>query len=457
MSSLAPTKKAVHFGSGAIGRGFVGLFLHQADYEVVFVDVSDKMVDQINEEGKYTVTEIGADGQNKVVVDNIRAINSRAEPQKVIDEIATADVVTCAVGIKILKFIAPLVAKGIIGRDLEKNPTPLTVIACENAMNNTATLLGHVNAELKGELKKRIEANSQKIAEILLGEAPSDETIDSITAISAICEIAKNLDNYARFANCAVDRIVPDQNGTSGLDIQIEAFYEWVVETPPFGELEPPAIPAIKYVPDLAPYITRKLYTVNTAHATAAYLGRDKGFEYIADVMKDNAIRDLVRGSITESAMFIVDEYKIPEDEQKAYVEKIIARISNPALKDPVDRVGRDPLRKLGRTERLIGPAVALAERGWDTTHLMGAVQKALMFLDVPNDQESHQLALDLHRKKPEDLVKDVCGLTSKDKLYQKVLDLVKDAKVKQEEAHKAALSKGTAENAASRQAVASM
>jgi len=385
-SDTAYTKKAVHFGSGAIGRGFVGLFLHQAGYEVVFVDVNENMVKQINEEGKYTVTEIGADGRNDVVVDHIRAIHSVTNPDSVKQEIATADIVTCAVGVRILKFIAPLVAQGINQRDT--NLTPLTVIACENAMDNTATLLGHVK--------------------------------DGLNA-----EVLNNLNDYARFANCAVDRIVPDQHGASGLDIQIEAFYEWVVETPPFKDMEPPAIPAIKYVPDLAPYITRKLYTVNTAHATAAYHGRRAGYKTIAETMKDSHMRDLTRGSITESAKFIVDEYKIPEEEQAAYVEKIISRISNPALEDPVDRVGRAPLRKLGRNERLIGPAAALAERGWDYRHLLFAIEQALWFLDVEKDEESHQLALQLHTKKPDELVKEICGLTTNDKLYPEVLQVV--------------------------------
>lgn len=385
-SDTAYTKKAVHFGSGAIGRGFVGLFLHQAGYEVVFIDVNADMVRKINSEQSYTVTEIGADGRNNVVVDHIRAISSVDNPDLVKQEIATADIVTCAVGVRILKFIAPFVAKGINMRDPKL--TPLTVIACENAMDNTATLRDHV----KGGL---------------------DEPV------------LKNLNDYARFANCAVDRIVPDQHGATGLDIQIEAFYEWVVETPPFEGMHPPAIPAIKYVPDLAPYITRKLYTVNTAHATAAYHGRRAGYKNIADTMKDQHIRDLTRGSITESARFIVDRYKIPEEEQAAYVEKIINRISNPALEDPVDRVGRAPLRKLGRTERLIGPARELAERGWDYSHLLFAIEQALWFLDVEKDEESHQLALDLHTKKPEDIAKDVCELTTNDKIYPKVLEVI--------------------------------
>ena len=52
-------KKAVHFGAGNIGRGFIGLLLSQAGYHVSFVDVAAPLVDDINNLGKYNVQIFG--------------------------------------------------------------------------------------------------------------------------------------------------------------------------------------------------------------------------------------------------------------------------------------------------------------------------------------------------------------------------------------------------------------
>lgn len=106
-------KKAIHFGGGNIGRGFVAEFLHNSGYEVVFIDVMDKIIEALQAAPSYTVTEIGEDGERKFTIDHYRAINSKYEEEKVVEEIATADTVTCAVGPNILKFIAPVIAKGM--------------------------------------------------------------------------------------------------------------------------------------------------------------------------------------------------------------------------------------------------------------------------------------------------------------------------------------------------------
>ncbi len=47
--------KAIQFGAGNIGRGFIGAVLAEAGYEVVFADVVEELLNQINTRKEYTV------------------------------------------------------------------------------------------------------------------------------------------------------------------------------------------------------------------------------------------------------------------------------------------------------------------------------------------------------------------------------------------------------------------
>ena len=39
--------KAVHFGAGKIGRGFIADLIHETGYEITFVDVNEKIIDNV--------------------------------------------------------------------------------------------------------------------------------------------------------------------------------------------------------------------------------------------------------------------------------------------------------------------------------------------------------------------------------------------------------------------------
>lgn len=378
-------KKAVHFGGGNIGRGFVAEFLHTAGFEVVFVDVMDGIITALQNTKSYEVTEVSDEGESTKTITNYRAINSKTHESDVIKEISTASVVTCAVGPNILKFIAPVIAKGI---DARTATTPLAVIACENAIGATDTL------------HQFIKDNT---ARDRVGSMP----------------------DRARFANSAIDRIVPGQPANSGLNVRIEKFYEWAVESTPFGEFGHPDIPAIHWVGHLEPYIERKLFTVNTGHATAAYYGYNAGKKTIAEALKDPRIRGIVRNVLQETASLIIDKHEISAAEQQEYVETIITRISNHYLEDTVERVGRAPMRKLSRKERFIGPAAQLAERGGKFDALMGSLEMAMRFQNVEGDEESVELAKVLKENSPADAAAQLTGLERDHPLFPHVVKVV--------------------------------
>ncbi|GAA4664850.1 mannitol-1-phosphate 5-dehydrogenase [Frondihabitans cladoniiphilus] len=340
---MALSKKAVHFGAGNIGRGFVGQFLSASGYEVVFADVDDAVVSALHEQGAYRVHEIGGDSR-VLEVSGYRALNNRRQLDEVVAEIATADIVTTSVGPRVLPSLAPALAAGLALRAGDRDP--LVVIACETAINASGTLGSIVRA-----------------------------TDDGVNAI---------------WADCAIDRIVPEQS--PGLDVTIESFFEWLVESGPFdGRLALPEIHGVTWVDDLAPFIERKLFTVNTAHATAAYLGYTRHLDSVRESLEDPEVHAVVAGVLAETKSLLVAKYGLDPDEQQAYIEKNLERISNPHLPDTTGRVGRNPLSKISRHERLVGPAAQLAERGLPSDHLVLAVRAALDF-DVTDDVESREL-----------------------------------------------------------------
>jgi len=378
---------AVHFGGGNIGRGFIAELFHKTGYRIVFIDVIDKLIDDINTTKSYTVTEVGADGERSFTIDNYVAINSKYHEAECIDEISKADIVTCAVGPNVLKFIAPVIAKAIQKRTV---PKPLAVIACENMINATDTLKGFIVDE-KNMPKDFVE---------------------------------KELSSKAEFGNSAIDRIVPTQPPNAGLDVKIEKFYEWCVETSGFKSGHP-EIEGVHWVEDLEPFIERKLFTVNTSHATAAYFGYNKGVKTIHEAMADPEIKNEVHEALEETSHLIINKHGITKEAQEEYVNTIITRISNPHLEDVPVRVGRAPIRKLGRKERFIGPASQLAERGYDVTALIKGVEMALRFQNVEGDEESFELAKIMSSMSAPEATTKLTGLEKDHPLYEKVLKAV--------------------------------
>ena len=360
--------KAVHFGAGNIGRGFVGLLLHEGGYELVFSDVAAPLVDAINAARRYTVHEVGAGGRD-IHVTGFRAINSAEHPDRVIDEVATANVVTTAVGPTILKFVAPLVMSGLALR----NPAspPLQIMACENAINATDLLRDEIVA--------------------LAGDA-----WDALAS-------------RAVFANTAVDRIVPAQRDGDGVDVTVEPFFEWAIERPPFGD-DPPNIPGAHFVDELAPYIERKLFTVNTGHAATAYFGAQAGVETISAALDDPALAARVEAALGETSALLEAKHGLDAGELARYRATILSRFQNDALPDTVWRVGRQPLRKLSRHERFVGPAAEAAELGLPVDALVAAMAAALEFDDT-EDAQSVDLQRMLREQDAASFTASVTGL----------------------------------------------
>ncbi len=368
---------ALHFGAGNIGRGFIGLLLAQNGFQVTFADVSEVLIDAIKKEGKYRVI-LADESHEAVPVEGVFGINSAKEPDALKEAVLKADLITTAVGVNIVPHIGRSLLEGIKERLHQGKVTPFSIIACENAVGATKVL--------KEALYEGLSEDEKSLADMYIG-----------------------------FPNSAVDRIVPMQKNENLLDVQVEPFFEWVVEEDAVkGDLR--SLIGVHYVKDLAPYIERKLFTVNTGHAATAYFGLLKGHGTVLQAMKDKEVETAVRGVLKETSAYIVKSYGFDEKEHKAYVEKILGRFENPYLSDDLTRVARSPIRKISPSDRFVKPALGLISLGLEPKHLAGAIAALLLYVNE-EDLESMVLQKDLKELGLSEVLKKYAGLSEEDSL----------------------------------------
>lgn len=370
---------ALHFGAGNIGRGFIGLLLSSNGFQVSFADVSDVLIDAIKKEGKYRVI-LADESHEAISVEGVLGINSAKEPEALKEAVLQADLITTAVGVSIVPHIGRALLHGIKERLHQEKITPFSIIACENAVGATKVL--------KDALYEGLSEEERALAE-----------------------------EYIGFPNSAVDRIVPMQKNENLLDVQVEPFFEWVVEEDAVkGDLL--NLKGVHYVKDLTPYIERKLFTVNTGHAATAYLGLLKGHETVLQAMGDEEVEDAVRGVLQETSDYIVKNYGFEEKEHKAYVEKILGRFKNPYISDDLTRVARSPIRKISPSDRFVKPALGLLSLGEEPKNLAGAIAALLLYVNE-EDPEAVTLQKDLKERGLSEVLHKYAGLSEENPLAQ--------------------------------------
>ena len=320
--------RAVMYGGGNIGRGFIGALFSASGYEVTFVDVADAVVDTLNRERKYPVRIVSNEGYKDEEMLHVNAVNGNNQ-ELTADAIAAADIMATAVGVNILKFIVPNLAAGIRKR-MQIQGGPLNIIICENLMDADKVLRAMLKAELSEE---------------------------------------ENLwfDKNVGLVEASIGRMVPVQTeemkAGNPLRVCVEQYGFLPVDKAAFkGE-----IPKINNMIPFEPfdfYIKRKLYVHNMGHALCAYLGMYTHRDYIFEAIDDVDIQNIVLNAMLESAMALSKKYQIPMENLVKHFQNLLIRFQNQALKDTCKRVGGDTRRKLSPKDRLIGSSKLCIECG---------------------------------------------------------------------------------------------
>ncbi len=376
--------KAVMYGGGNIGRGFIGALLSQSGYEVTFIDVAEPVVKALSENHQYPVRYVSTDGHEDVMIENVTAVNGN-DAEAASEAIASCDIMATAVGARILKFIVGNIVAGLRKR-WARTDKPLNIIICENLMD--------ANKVLEGMLKDLLTDEEKKIF---------DERVGLVEA--------------------SIGRMVPVQTDEmkdgDPMRVCVERYGFLPTDKAAFkGE-----VPEIKNMVPFEPfdfYIKRKLYIHNMGHATCAYLGDVLGLPYIYQSIDVPEVRILVQNAMTESAMALSKKYGVALEEIMLHITDLLHRFTNAALKDTCQRVGGDPGRKLSPDDRLIGSSSLALQQGVIPAYIaVGAAAGLRRYINEAEGMEQSMASA-------EKVLAEVSGLDVKGLLAQLILNMYK-------------------------------
>jgi mannitol-1-phosphate 5-dehydrogenase len=362
--------RLVQFGAGNIGRGFIAPLFAAAGWEVLFVEVAPEMLAALRERGSYPLERVGPRRFETVRVRGVRAIDGR-DREAVAAAVAAADAVGTAVGAAALPHIAAGLAAGLARRDRESSP--LNIFMCENER--------HVARQMAGWLAD---------ARVRGAGCAHWSLVETVVS-------------------CMVPALPPEERARDPLRVVVEDYDRLPVDARAIvGVL--PAVPGLEAREDFDALVDRKLFVHNMAHAVAAYRGYLSRHAFVHEAIADPEIEAVVRDAMEEACAALVRRHRLGLKEQTAYRADLLLRFANPRLRDTLTRVGRDPLRKLRREDRLVGAALLCLEEGVTPRAIASGIAAALRF-DAPDDPSAGLLQSDLQERGPDAVFADRCGV----------------------------------------------
>ena len=362
----------VIFGAGKIARGFIGHLLYLSEIPFTFVEKADVLADLINERGEYTVNILGNREKN-CVVKGAKAYKF-SQVEEIAEAIADADAVFHAVGGKNLGELVPYLVKGIEAK--AKKGGRLNIVSCENWKQPAQIVRNGICEMISPEAKDYFEEN-----------VGVTEAVIMRSAIEADKELL------------AKDPLI----------VNVQDFWELPVDASRIcGTL--PDIMGLKLIPEFTGFLERKFYTYNAANGTTSFLGALFGYEKIADAAHDERILKILDGVYMETAQALSRKHNYPLEDQLAFTLTSKRKLQDYTIVDFVERNARDPLRKLGPDDRLVGSARLVESYGIRPENLCTAIAAAIYY---KNDGDEFAVELTRMRKEEgiDSILANVCKL----------------------------------------------
>lgn len=380
-------KTAIQFGAGNIGRGFIADLLKRSGYKIIFVEENKELVDALNKKGEYPLKLFQRDGTIKdLVIDNFLAFSPSKE-EEIAQYIIHGEIIFTAVGAKNLPDIAIPLSYGLKKRFYE-NPSPINIFICENLRSAPELLRNeifkHLSQEEKNFVKNNVGFVLTTVARMVAGSGKGYGFEDPLLIVAEEY-------NLLPFNLQAIKGNIPQVFGlkpSENFDLEMD----------------------------------KKLFIHNLGHSVLAYFGYIKGYRFIHESIRDKEIRKIFNRVIEEISQSLYLKYRtIDKREYQEYISDLIERFENQLLMDPITRVGRDPIRKLGPDDRIIGGAKLCLSQGIFPENIAFTCACSL-FYDHSEDEEARYLQEKIKGFGIEYILTEICGLSLEENFTKKII-----------------------------------
>jgi mannitol-1-phosphate 5-dehydrogenase len=377
--ALSGNRTFVGFGFGAIQAG---LFLHEAFHSgafgnLVVAEVMPEITRAVRGSGGWASVNIA--WHDRVEVSRIGPVEMTdpacsQDRLLLIEAIAGAEEIATAVpSVRHYKSGTPgsidrILAEGL-RRKAERGGARAVIYAAENHNHAAeileAAVMEHVPAPERGGVRSRVRFLNTVIGK-MSGIIGANDTLAPITA---------NLDRaflVEAFNRILISRIV----------------FERVPGVPEYRR----GIAVFEEKPDLLPFEEAKLYGHNATHALGCYLAAVRGIARIADITGfPDMMAFLEAAFIGESGEGLIRKHRgvdplFTPGGYREYAEDLLRRMTNPFLKDTIERVGRDVERKLGWDDRLVGTVRMALRQGLVPVRYALGIAAALEVAGCPGE-----------------------------------------------------------------------
>lgn len=389
-------KKVLIIGAGNSGRGMLGELFYQDGWEITFCDNDASLVQGLRAQGSYHVkkTSLACQTSEITLVKDFSILDTVKEEEKYIYGLAHTELIATALKPDAFGDVIDHLAEAVKIRCRENNPQIARILLGAN-------YVGLLECYQNGIITR-------------LDDREREYFYTHIALVMTIVN-RKNLHPIK-----AEDRL--DPYAITGDDKPVLR----VEDLEPVRSLDP--IPAFfRLERNLSAAMAVKIWSGNVVQCSMAFVALWKGLEASDQAAYDEDAARIAYHAALEAYHGVFQEYHVEEPDMEGRARKAVEIFRNDRFSDDLCRIAREPMRKMGRNERFVGPALLCLKYGRMPYFIAKALAYGLV-IRIGDDPDCGKIAALIAEKGIRQAVCAICQLDDTQKPDHTLVELIVNA-----------------------------